>query len=76
MEDGQLLDASGYAVSCKSEEALKWFNKGVYAFVTLRGDAMTAFYKALELDPDFLLIHCTLVSIMFCRKISCVGRGT
>lgn len=57
-----LVDATGYAVSCNGKEALEWFNKGFLAFVTLNGNAMTCFEKALELDPEFLLVHCIVVS--------------
>ena len=55
-------DITGCPVSCSSEAALDWFNKGVIAFVSLYGDSMTAFNKALEEDPNFLLPHCMLVS--------------
>lgn len=56
-----LVDATGYAVSCSSQDAVEWFNKGMLAFVTLNGNSMSFFDKALELDPDFLLVHCVLV---------------
>lgn len=62
MSEG-LPDVTGYAVSCSSQEAVEWCSKGIVAFVTLNGDAMTCFNKALELEPDFLLVHCVLVSV-------------
>lgn len=60
---GNLVDVSGYGVSCSSDEAVECFNKGVAAYASLNGNCMTLFNKALELDPDFLLLHCVLVSI-------------
>lgn len=55
------MDATGYAVSCKNRGALEPFNEGMLAFVTLNGDSMSFFQKALDLDPDFLIVHCVLV---------------
>lgn len=58
----RLLDVTGYAVSSTSKQAVDWFNKGAVAFVTLNGNSMSCFDKALEQDPEFLLVHCILVS--------------
>lgn len=58
-----LVDATGYAVSCSKREAVEWFDKGMIAFVTLNGNFMSFFNKALEVDPEFVLVHCVLVSI-------------
>lgn len=71
--EGNLLDAAGCPVSCKCQEAVDSFNKGMLAFVTLNGDAMSNFNKALELDPEFILVHCVLVNYnlaqLFCFQI-------
>ena len=53
---------TGYGVSSTNKEAVDWFNKGAAAFVTLNGNSMSCFDKALEQDPNFLLVHCVLVS--------------
>jgi hypothetical protein len=57
-----LRDVTGYEVSCNSVEGVEWFNKGAVAFITLNGDSLACFAKSLEQDPDFLLVHCVLVS--------------
>lgn len=59
-----LHSLTGYSVTCTSREALESFNKGVLAYVTLNGDCMLHFSKAIDLDPDFLLPHCVLVRIV------------
>ena len=58
-------DTTGYSVSCTSQAALDWFNKGLTAFVSLYGNSMTFFNKAVEVDPEFLLAHCVLVCLYF-----------
>ena len=56
------VDGTGYEITCSKQEAVDWFNKGVVAFATLNGNCMSFFNKCLELDPDFLVVHCVLVS--------------
>ena len=57
----ELLDATGYSLSCTSQDALEWFNKGLVSYVTLYGNSMSFFLKALEVDPDFVIVHCISV---------------
>lgn len=71
-EEGLLQATAAYAVSCCGKDALEWFNKGVLAFVTLNGNAMACFDKALQLDPNFLLVHCVVVSIGSASWSKCV----
>ena len=54
---------TGYPISSSSREAVESFNRGVHDYVTLNGDCMHHFNKAMECDPDFLLLHCVLVNI-------------
>ncbi len=70
---GQLDDATNNAVSCSSHSALEWFNKGILAYITLNGSPMACFDKALEHDPEFLIVHCLLVSANSFLAISCNG---
>ena len=63
MEQG-LVDVTGYRTSCSIQDAVDYFNKGILAFITLKGDSMLFLNKALEVDPDFLLAHCVLVSCL------------
>ena len=62
-QHNMMEDVTGYAVSCSSQGALDWFNEGITAFVSLYGNSMALFSKALEMDPKFLLPHCVLVNI-------------
>ena len=55
-------DTTGYSLSCTSHDALEWFNKGLVSFVSLYENSMSFFLKALEVDPDFVIVHCILVS--------------
>lgn len=57
-----LNDSCGNPVHCKSQDALDWYNEGVLQYAKSYGDSMASFNKALELDSEFLLINCTLVS--------------
>ena len=56
-----LADLTGYRLTCGNEEALNWFNKGAFAYATVREDGLPMLCKALELDNSILLAHCVLV---------------
>ena len=59
----EMLSVTGYPVTTTSKKALESFNEGVKAYVTLNGNCMLHLTKALEVDSDFLLVHCILVRI-------------
>ena len=55
-------DLTGYPLTCCNEEALKSFNDGVFAIVTLRENGFPMLKKALELDDSIIIAHCIYVS--------------
>ena len=59
---GVLQDCCGILVHCKSQNALDLYNQGLLEYARYYGDYMSSFKKALELDNDFFLINCMLVS--------------
>ncbi len=61
MAEVLLKDLTGYGLTCGSDEALNWFNKAVFAYTTVRENAVPFFNKALELDSSTVLAHCVLV---------------
>ena len=56
-----VVDLTGYPLTCRSEKALQWFNKGVLAYVSFRENGSPMLYEALELDDSIVLAHCLLV---------------
>ena len=54
-------DLTGYRFTCDNEEALSWFNKGAFAYVTVRENGLPMLYEALELDDSIVLAHCVVV---------------
>lgn len=54
-------DVAGAPLSCSCKEALKDFNKGLTAFVTMREKAVPWFKAALEKDEDFVMAHSMMV---------------
>lgn len=54
-------DCTGYSLTCSDEEALQWFNKGVFAYVTVRDVPVPPIQKALDLDNTLVLGHCLMV---------------
>jgi len=58
-----LEDCCGITVECCSQQALDLFNQGLLEYIKGYGNFLSTFEKALEFDPEFLLVHCTLVCI-------------
>ena len=58
----QHYDLTGLLLTCRSDEALEWYNKALIAHVTYREDPLPFATRALELDDSLLLGHCLVVS--------------
>ena len=48
-------------MSCSDEKALKAFNDGALAIVTLRENGFPMLQKAVELDNSVMVAHCIIV---------------
>ena len=57
----QHCDLTGLPLTCRSDEALEWYNKALIAHVTYREDPLPFATRALELDDSLLLGHCLVV---------------
>ena len=57
------VDLTGCELTCGNEEALEWFNKAIFAYTTVRENALPMLYKAVDLDSSFILAHCVLVCL-------------
>ena len=55
-------DLTGYPLMCRSEEALKSFNDGAFAIITLRDNGFPMIVKAAKLDDSVVIAHCIIVS--------------
>ena len=62
--DALFEDCCGITVQCSSQQALDLFNQGLFEYIKGYGDFLSTFQKALDLDPTFVLVHCTLVCIL------------
>ena len=60
----ELVDLTGYPLSCRNEKALQSFNDGALAYVSFRENGLPMIYQALELDDSIVLAHCLLVTLM------------
>ena len=58
-------DCTGYPLTCSNAEALQWYNKAVFAYVTLAESPVSMFQKALELDNSLVHAHCLMVRCLF-----------
>ena len=58
-----LTDLTDYPLNCSSEEALKWFNDGILAYVSFRENGLPSLDRSLEVDDSLILAHCILVII-------------
>ncbi len=52
-------DSTGYAVSTTSAEALAAYEEGVGLWLRWRGGSAEALDRAVAMDPNFVLAHCT-----------------
>ena len=57
-----LVDVTGLKVTCKSEEAVQYYNEAVQLFVGRLANYLPAVEKSLEIDPDFVMARCFQVS--------------
>ena len=57
-----LVDVTGLKVTCKSEEAVQYYNEAVQLFVGRLANYLPAVEKSLEIDPDFVMAKCFQVS--------------
>ena len=55
-------DCCGIPVRCSNQQALELYNQGLMEFMKGYGDYNSKFKKSLELDSQFFLMNCTLVS--------------
>jgi hypothetical protein len=58
-------DLTGYRLTCGSDKALKSFNDGAFAIITLRDNGFPMIVKAAELDKSIVIAHCIIVSLYF-----------
>ena len=66
-------DCCGITVQCNSQQSLDLFNQGLFEYIKGYGDFSSTFEKALELDPNFVLVHCILVcTLLPCRDFICL----
>ena len=56
-------DCCGITLQCSSQQALDLYNQGLFEYIKGYGDYVSTFEKALELDPNFVLVHCALVRV-------------
>lgn len=56
-------DFSGYPITCSDEKALKSFNDGAFAIVTLRENGFPMLLEAVKLDGSLIVARCVIVSI-------------
>ena len=64
MEGHQFRDRMGLPVTCSSREALQVYDEMLLVYVSLRESALPLARRVLQLDPDFVLAHCLLVSAL------------
>lgn len=57
----RLHDLTGYPVTCGSQEALNFYNKALKSLVSGVDNFGLFCFRALQLDDNFILAHCTLV---------------
>ena len=55
-------DLTGLKVTCKIEEAVRYYNEAVQLFVGQLANYLPAVEKTLEIDPDFVMARCFQVS--------------
>jgi len=60
-----LKDCCGIPVRCNNQQALELYNQGLLEFIKGYGDYNSKFKKSLELDSQFPLVNCTLVSCSY-----------
>ena len=58
-------DCCGITVQCGNQQAVDLYNQGLLEYIKGYGDCVSNFEKALELDPNFVLVHCALVCISY-----------
>lgn len=56
-------DCCGITVQCASQQAVDLYNQGLLEYIKGYGDYFSTFEKALEVDPNFVLVRCVLVCI-------------
>lgn len=56
-----LRDFTGYPLTCGNEEALKSFNDGATAIVTLRENGFPKLVEATKLDGSLIIARCVIV---------------
>ena len=59
---GKLCDCTGLPVTCASREAVKLFDELLVQFISVRKSVLPLARRILALDPDFILVHCLMVS--------------
>ena len=59
---GKLCDCTGLPVTCASREAVQLFDELLVQFISVRKSVLPLARRILALDPDFILVHCLMVS--------------
>ena len=67
--DSLFEDCCGIAIQCNNQQALDLYNQGLFEYIKGYGDYVSTFEKALELDANFVLVHCTLVRIYWLKSV-------
>ena len=62
--DAGFADQCGLSVTCKSRKALDLYNTAIELFISQTEEFVSSLKNILELDPDFVLARCLLVSII------------
>ena len=62
--DAGFADQCGLSVTCKSRKALELYNTVIELFISQTEEFVSSLKNILELDPDFVLARCLLVSII------------
>ena len=57
-----LSDLNGLPLSCKSQDAVKLYDKVLESFCSQNEGFLNELQEALKLDPEFVLARCLMVS--------------
>ena len=66
-----LRDLTGYPITCGNEKALKAFNEGASAIVTLRDNGFPMLVEAVKLDGSIVVARCVIVRTNNLQQIFC-----
>ena len=61
-QEGDRCDCAGLSVTCASREAVQLFDELLVQYISVRKSVLPLARRILALDPDFVLVHCVMVS--------------